>query len=160
AIANSALSRCLKDGGSQGSCEGSAIRQASAVAKRIGEAAWAPTDDALTAALVEAGFALEEIPAAAAQIRELLDPADPGDSEPPAAVDEAATTKAQAQAVLRDVDALLGQRNVSAALRAQLQSVRDALKQRWVDLAGEDIAPTTEAGRVLAEAGVVLYQDD
>src|SRR3990172_4206006 len=47
AVANSALSKCLKDGGNQDECEASAIRQANGVAGKASESEEYPVDRAL-----------------------------------------------------------------------------------------------------------------
>lgn len=140
AVANSALQRCLRSGKKQGDCEGQALRQAAGVAKNITES----TDDAALDALI------------AAACDEPSDPTDP--------VAEAATTKQRAQAILRDLGALLSDKGLSKELTGQLQAVRTALRQRWADIADapEDTAPAaaTEAARLVAEAAAVLRQDD
>jgi hypothetical protein len=146
AVANSALQRCLRGGKSEATCAGQALRQAAGVAKNIAES----TDDAALDALIAAACA------------EPADAADPVVESDPVA--EAATTKQRAQAILRDLGALLSDKGLSKELTGQLQAVRTALRQRWADLtdAPEDTAPAaaTEAARLVAEAAAVLRQDD
>lgn len=50
---------------------------------------------------------------------------------------EAATLKAQAQALLRAADSVLGNKDLAKDMRTKVQEMRTALKGKWADLVGE-----------------------
>lgn len=159
-VANSALTRCLKDGGQQSECEGAAIRQANAVAAKIQES----DDDATITQMVEAALAdnaaVGHPPASAPTA-----PGGEGSATGSTGLAEAATIKARARALLRDLDSLLADKQLSQDLTDQLGGMRAALKRKWADLvdapaADEPLGVATEAARLLAEASDVLRQDD
>lgn len=52
-------------------------------------------------------------------------------------VEEAATTKKRLQALARDLNAILGDRSIPAALRKEIEDVRTALRRTWADLGTE-----------------------
>jgi hypothetical protein len=82
-------------------------------------------------------------------------------------LDEAATTKSRAQAMLRDVDALLADKSISDDLRNSLTGMRTALKKKWSDLTPAPAVEESDRGdatdvvvRVLTEAAAILPEDE
>jgi hypothetical protein len=83
------------------------------------------------------------------------------------ALKEAATLKAQAQRLMRDIDDLLSNKEISDKLRKEVGDVRAELKRTWSDLAGDAQGPvvsveTAAIAEVIRKEGdeIVLYSGD
>jgi hypothetical protein len=69
---------------------------------------------------------------------------------------EAQTVKHKARALLRDIEALLGDKGLTSEQTKPLSALRDQLKAKWSDLT----APEPTAESLVAEAAAILAQDD
>jgi hypothetical protein len=83
------------------------------------------------------------------------------------ALKEAATLKAQAQRLMRDIDELLGNKEISDKLRKEVGDVRAELRRTWIDLAGDaqgsvEAVETAVIAEVIRKEGseIVLYSGD
>lgn len=162
AIATSALQRCLKADGTQAACEASAIKQANAVAQKIGEAG-IPDAATLMAAYEAAGVSAPELGALLETTTALL-----------TALDEASTTKAAVQQHLKAAaDAMRRHQHPVAKMMAKhLDSMRSLLQSGYGGVGSlfDPSAPATEsdppagnailAGLLMQEAASILRQDD
>lgn len=121
-VANSALDRCLADGGSQSECEGTAIRQANAAAQRIGDESVleAATTKTRAQALLRDLDRLLQDRALATDVREQLTGMRKAlkrkwadlNGDAPAATEEAARLQLEAAAILYQDDSLDGRRGL------------------------------------------------
>lgn len=109
AVANAAYEQCMAEGGDDATCAPAAIQQANA--------AIAPVNGDVTEAAPPPFVA-----------------SDPATCPDGAALEEAATLKAQAQGLLRAADRLLANKALPQALRSGLQALRAELKRTWADL--------------------------
>ena len=110
AVANGARESCIEDGGTEEDCDALAIRTANAAVQEesmeLGSVAWVDLGDAGKVTL----------------------------SEALALASEAATLKATAKGLLKQLSAVLDQRDVPSALRKELNSLISALRRKWADL--------------------------
>jgi hypothetical protein len=84
-----------------------------------------------------------------------------------APIAEAATLKARAKALYRDLESVLADKALPSDVAEQLTKIGAALKKKWADLADdakasadESASPATEAAWILGEAAAILMQDD